>query len=224
MGTENLFHLNKERKAKDLARRKSKKAPYESVLIICEGEKTEVNYFKNLIYAHRLNTANIEVKHCKKSTAPISIVNHAIEQAREYPYLDRIYCVFDRDDHDSFNQAIKKLSDQQTKNKKTKFFAITSTPCFEIWPLLHFKYTTKEFSRTQNNSACDNLLMELKYHLKDYEKNIPDLYDRLNKYLTVAFKNAKKLRQDNEETKNKNPSTDIDQMVSYLINITKLQT
>lgn len=185
----------------------------------CEGEKTEVNYFKNLIHIHRLNTANIEVIHSEKGTAPISIVNHAIKLARKRPYLDRVYCIFDRDDHNSFDQAIKKLSDHSYKNKRTKFYAITSTPCFEIWPLLHFKYTTKQFLKTQNNSAGDNLITELRIHLPNYKKNILDLYKHLKEHLPNAFKNAEKLRQDNESTKSKNPSTDVDQIVSYLINI-----
>lgn len=221
MGTENLFHLNKERAAKDLARRDSKRAPYDSVLIVCEGEKTEVNYFKNLIEVQRLNTANIEVTSCAKGTAPITIVNYAIAQAKKRPYLDKVYCVFDRDDHSSFNQALQKIADLQSKKNKIKFFAITSTPCFEIWPLLHFKYTTKQFTRTQNNSGGDNLIAELRSHLPDYQKNITDLYERLKAHLTTAFKNAERLREDNAITENKNPSTDVDQLVKYFVNIEK---
>lgn len=43
MGTDNLFHKRKERKAESLRRRRTMKAPYDVVLIVCEGEKTEPN-------------------------------------------------------------------------------------------------------------------------------------------------------------------------------------
>lgn len=55
----------------------------DSVLIVCESEKTEVNCFKNLIVVHRLNTANIEIIQCQKGTAPITIVDCAIEQVKK---------------------------------------------------------------------------------------------------------------------------------------------
>lgn len=48
MGTDNLFHKRKAKKAGDLARRKARRAPYAKELIVCEGEKTEPYYFKSL--------------------------------------------------------------------------------------------------------------------------------------------------------------------------------
>jgi len=47
MGTDNLFHKRKAKKAVDLARRKALRAPYAKVLVVCEGEKTEPYYFNN---------------------------------------------------------------------------------------------------------------------------------------------------------------------------------
>lgn len=146
-----------------------------------------------------------------------------LSKSRKRPYLDRIYCVFDRDIHNSFKQAIQKLADYQLKKKKIKFFAIISTPCFEIWPLLHFKYTTQQFVQTQTNSVGDNLIKDLKNHIQDYEENV-DLYGRLKEKLSAAFRNSKKLREDNKITKAENPATDVDQIVKYLINITATQT
>ncbi len=48
MGTDNLFHKRKERKAEGLRRRQASKAPYDVILIVCEGGKTEPNYFTEL--------------------------------------------------------------------------------------------------------------------------------------------------------------------------------
>jgi RloB-like protein len=67
----------KPRKPTDLIKRKvSQKGPYDRVLIVCEGEKTERIYFKDLINHYRLSTANIEV--CSSGgSAPKSVVDHA---------------------------------------------------------------------------------------------------------------------------------------------------
>jgi hypothetical protein len=40
MGTDDLFHKRKARKAESHRRKKAMRAPYERVLIVCEGMKT----------------------------------------------------------------------------------------------------------------------------------------------------------------------------------------
>lgn len=224
MGKDNIFHLKKERKARELARQINKRSPYDSVLIICEGEKTEVNYFRNLISIYRLNSANVEVLPCKKGSAPISIVDYAVERSKSQPYLDRVYCVFDRDNHNSFDQAIEKLKrlDQQAKRKKPRYFSAISIPCFEFWFLLHFKYTTKQYSQTQNCSMCDNLIAELRQHLPSYTKNTPNLFAQLEQHLPAASRHAAQLRQENDRMDTDNPSTNVDEVVQYLIELKTL--
>src|ERR1700687_4441739 len=130
MGSDNLFHRTKIREKKDLARREAKKSPYETILIICEGEKTEVNYFKGLIKAHRLNTANIEVIPSAKGSAPISIAEFAIQTSKNRDNIDKVYCVFDRDEHASFNSAVNKIENHNKDNNKPICQAIVSSPCF----------------------------------------------------------------------------------------------
>jgi hypothetical protein len=147
------------------------------------------------------------------------VVNHAIELAKQHDYLDQVICVFDRDDHVSFDQAIQKLKAQQAKRKKPVYVAATSVPCFELWLLLHFKYTTKQYSRTQNKSACDNLITELKQHFPSYTKNMPDLFALLEQHLPTALQNAAKLKQECTRLNIENPSTSIGETVQYLINL-----
>lgn len=107
MGTDNLFHRRKERKAESLRRRQAMKAPYDVVLIVCEGGKTEPNYFNELKKAFRLSNANIKV--CGRGADPLSVVNFAIETFREEPEFDRVYCVFDRDRHTTYPAALDKI-------------------------------------------------------------------------------------------------------------------
>lgn len=44
MGSDQLFHRRKAKKAAALRREAQKRAPYDLVLIVCEGGKTEPNY------------------------------------------------------------------------------------------------------------------------------------------------------------------------------------
>ena len=73
----------------------------ERILIVCEGKKTEKNYFDRL--SRLLELRNIEVTHY--NSAPISVVNGAIsrkqEEENDFPF-DEVWCVFDRDHHPTF--------------------------------------------------------------------------------------------------------------------------
>jgi hypothetical protein len=61
MGSDDLFHKRKHRQINSLRRRKPQRDPYDMVLIVCEGKKTEPNYFCDLRDDLKLNTANILV-------------------------------------------------------------------------------------------------------------------------------------------------------------------
>ena len=83
-----------------LRRRSPRREPYDRVLIVCEGEKTEPNYFRELCAHYRLSTANIEVTQ-GEGNDPVSVVRTAKRlqksETRQGERYDRIYCVFDRD-------------------------------------------------------------------------------------------------------------------------------
>lgn len=219
MGKNNF--KSKIRGAKDFSRRGSKKSPYETILIVCEGEKTECNYFLDLCRFHRLNTANIIIVNGKGS-APINVVDYAIEYAEKTADIDHVMCVFDCDEHSTFNRAIDKLRRHRPKRNsksKSQYHAFTSTPCFELWLLLHFVYTAKPFSKSKNKSASGNLISQLRDYWPDYIKNHMSLFTVLNKQLESAFKNAKKLARYNEDANSKNPATNIDELVWRLVNL-----
>jgi len=109
VGTDNLHHKRKAKKAKDLKRRKSKRAAYDKVLIVCEGEKTEPNYFKELVIFYAINTANVAIDGSCGSS-PISVVRQAVKlyksEAKKGDPYDRVYCVFDRDSHSTYDEAL----------------------------------------------------------------------------------------------------------------------
>jgi hypothetical protein len=181
----------RERQARKLARKLARRNPYPRILIVCEGEKTEPQYFNEIRIEYRLSTANVYVTH-PEGTSPRQIVEAAKEVffQRERRF-DEIYAVFDRDGHLRFDEAIqlaaslnnKLLSDEE---EAVPFVAITSIPCFELWLLLHFQKVTHRIHRT-------TVVRELKKYLPDYEKGQGGHYARTKEHLAVAYANSVEL-------------------------------
>lgn len=216
MGTDNLFH---KRKALKLERSEPKRAPYDKVLIVCEGSKTEPNYFRELIDHYEINTANVQVDGSCGSD-PMSVVNHALQLYREEkdkgdPY-DRVYCVIDRDAHPRFDDALRKLEAQKPSNV---FHATVSIPCFEYWLLLHFDYTRAAFTSTDRVSMGDAALAALKTYWPEYAKGRVGTFVYLHGQLAFAKANAQRSLEDAQRTASDNPSTNVHELVEYLQNI-----
>ncbi|MBW1700308.1 MAG: RloB domain-containing protein [Deltaproteobacteria bacterium] len=218
MGTDNLFHRRKERKAESLRRRQAMKAPYDVVLIVCEGGKTEPNYFNELKKAFRLSNANIKV--CGLGSDPLSVVNFAIEAFREEPEFDRVYCVFDRDRHTTYPAALDKIRHIRL-GRKSKIFAIPSVPCFEFWLLLHFTHTTRPFDAPPGDSICFTVIEELKKYLPVYQKGDQDIFNKTRDKLDDAIINARRVKQFHQTSGTKNPSTEVHTLVEYLRDLKK---
>ena len=71
-------------------------------LIVCEGERTEPNYFR----AFRVPGLVVQVEGVARQA--LRLVEHAIELRAENEY-DQVWCVFDRDDVPAgqFNEAVR---------------------------------------------------------------------------------------------------------------------
>ena len=61
MGSDDLYHKRKAKTAQAHGRKQPKQAPYERVLIVCEGKKTEPNYFLGLRKALGLHPQNVVI-------------------------------------------------------------------------------------------------------------------------------------------------------------------
>jgi len=72
---DDLFHKRKARLAESYRREKAKLAPYERILIVCEGKKTEPHYFRGLLLVLRLHPANVIVEDKKSGLDPKSLVS-----------------------------------------------------------------------------------------------------------------------------------------------------
>ncbi|MDK4526061.1 hypothetical protein QG034_03820 [Kingella kingae] len=71
------------RKNRGLSRKTAEKQPYDGVLIVCEGTKTEKNYFANLITHEKLSSVvNIEIIH-GNGTDPVFCCKYSHRGKRE---------------------------------------------------------------------------------------------------------------------------------------------
>lgn len=216
MGTDELFRKRQRGVAQLRRGNKEKRKPYEKVLIVCEGEKTEPYYLRALRGYLKLAQAKIEIDSSSKSS-PTSVVKHAkklIKESSGDPY-DHVFCVMDRDRHADFDKAMDEI--KKYKNRETTLRSIVSNPCFEFWILLHFEYTTKIFG-ANGDSPCNELIKKnLKAHIGDYEKdNGAKMLSIISSGLEGAVVNAKKANEVAKSNNVDNPTTQMDELVDYL--------
>lgn len=121
----------KDHRTADFTRRQGIRIVKQSFLIVCEGIRTEPDYFKSF----RITTAT--VKAVGQAMNTVSLVNKAIsildaEEKKKRSY-DQCWVVFDKDDFPAkdFNQAIQLA-------RKNGFHVAYSNQAFEYWFLLHF--------------------------------------------------------------------------------------
>ena len=238
MGSEDLFHKRKAKKQQDSVRRNANRKPYDHVLIVCEGEKTEPFYFEEMRVHLDLDSANIKIDGSCDSS-PKSVVEYAqelfIKERVKAGNYDRVFCVFDRDQHTTFDYALDKINsiNIELKNEgyseEDVFMAIRSIPAFEYWFLLHFIPSTKPYSPVETKSVGDQVIDDLKIYLPNYEKKQKGIYKYSidNGLIEGAKAHSKRIFENSKNTGDINPSTNVHDLVEYLENLkclTKLST
>lgn len=198
-------------------RLKSKKQAPANYLIVCEGKKTEPNYFNGLKkkinekYGNKVDVLipNIEVKGTGMNTTSLvkytqKTVNHANK------VYGQVWVVFDKDDYndEQFNSAIDNCS----------YNVAWSNPNFELWILSHFKKVNRCISK-------DAVLQELnkefqKNGLGDYAKNDEDIFDKVTSEgkLHIVIRNCEYMEELNkcEQASQRNPMTKVYKIVDGL--------
>ncbi|MBI5651282.1 MAG: RloB domain-containing protein [Chloroflexi bacterium] len=147
----------------------------ERFLIVCEGEKTEPNYFKSF----RVPKQVVDVKGYGFNT--VALVEKALELKNQGNY-DQIWCVFDKDSFpvEHFNRAI-------TLAKQNGIAVAYSNEAFELWYLLHFNYYDTAIGRDDYIQKLSELLGY------KYKKNSDLIYEEIQRYQITAIRNARKL-------------------------------
>ena len=96
---------------------------------------------------------------------------------------DRAFCVFDLNADVSKEHSARDIIG---KSRKNNFDCIVSNPCFEVWYLCHFEYSTKYLK--DSGAAIGNLQKSISRYTKDM-----DIFAAINTKTSDAIRNAKKL-------------------------------
>lgn len=183
--------------------------PYDTVLIVCEGSKTELYYFKQLATDLRL-TANVEV--FSPGSDPVTVVNYAKQRLDEF---ERVFCVFDGDNPPRSKLATNIVQSSQP-GRDGKWQVIVSAPCFEVWLLLHFAFVTRPFAAAGGKTIAENATQALIAELPNYKKGDPQTYPLVQSKTNTAIANAKRLHHHNVANNSNNPATQVHVVVDYL--------
>ena len=198
-------------------RLKSKRQAPANYLIVCEGKKTEPNYFNGLKrkinerYGNKVDVLipNIDIKGTGMNTISLvkytqKTVNHANK------VYGQVWVVFDKDDYndEQFDLAIDNCN----------YNVAWSNPNFELWLLAHFKKINRYVSK-------DDVLQELSKEfqqkgLGDYTKNDTNIFDKVTGEgkLHTAIKNCEYMEELNKDgqASQRNPMTRVYKIVDGL--------
>ena len=154
-------------------RGKHRKRERKLILLAVEGRRnrTETGYFNQ--FNREQKEYRINFVSCNE-TDPIHLVKKAEtawqsekcdaelqSEKCDAEFGDLVYCVFDTDT-DPIKQREIDEAIRQAGHSNVEI--VLSNPCLEVWFILHFGYTSKQF---QSN---EEVLRELRKNIPDYEK------------------------------------------------------
>lgn len=212
----------KREKREAKAAKKRKVATREKIvrfLIVCEGERTEPNYFRTLV-KDRYSEVRSEEDIVGEGRSTCALVKKAeeikdkLEQQRQLKF-DRVWVVFDKDDFNDFNEAIALA-------EKKELAAAWSNEAFELWYLLHYAYLDAAISRADYITKLENEIRKFDGQKNfKYKKNDSGLYTLLRNTgnESLAKLRAAKLRDlfgGTHDYKNHKPCTLVDVLVEEL--------
>ncbi|MDI9348877.1 MAG: RloB family protein [Candidatus Symbiobacter sp.] len=209
-------------------RRRGIKKILPQILIVCEGEDTEYNYFDHIIDAHKLNNA-VTIKHSEGKTSATQIVHKALKvYLNNNRNFQEIYIVMDRDRKHDFGKIIAKLELCDIKGVNIR--TIISFPSIEIWFLLHFYDETHQVFLSATHPRKYKSPNDLKPLLGDKynQENLNDRNERYNLLLerfSTAQDRAVNLRESNYNLLRYEQKifTNVDELVGKLISLCRQQ-
>jgi hypothetical protein len=186
------------------ARRKPFKEPKPLILIVCEGENTEPQYFDAFVKSCKNPRVRIHLH--DETGVPLTLVRIAKEAKAEaqrkakregddFLKYDSVWCVFDVDEHPNIPDAMTMATDNGIELS-------ISSPCFELWLFLHFQDSPGVMHRHKLQKSMEKLIPEYdkRVDYSDYEAGYSD-----------AVRRAKKLTEQAERVGDPiyNPSTGV---------------
>lgn len=189
-------------------------------LIVCEGEKTEPNYFASI--KKLLPRGIIEFIHIQGTARNTkSLVDWTEKfrdkQAQNNIKYDQTWAVFDKDSFlpQDFDNAINK-----GENMSDKINCAWTNEAFELWYLLHFEYISAGMSREDYEPRLEEWLTKKMGKPFKYEKNLPNMYEILQEFgkPKQAILWAEKLEKSYEDKQfsTHNPCTKVHHLIKAL--------
>jgi hypothetical protein len=125
-----------------LKRKVAIRPPRKTLLVFCEGEKTEPEYLhalKRQPFMRDVAAVDLRVEPRHEGAAPLALVSMAADARAkamvEEAEIDEFWCVFDVEwpvNHPRLKEAIDQA-------RRDGIQVAVSNPCFELWLILHFR-------------------------------------------------------------------------------------
>lgn len=191
----------------------SVKKPKPLLLLIVEGRNvTETQYFRQ--FQRQYSSFNIKILTPGSATDPAKMMETLERYWKQYDMSDARgdhgYVVLDLDCNEKKAHLIEKLG---SSSKIARF--IVSNPCFEVWFVLHYHYSTHVYS------DGNEVVKDLRRFIPDYQKNT-EVTSKLNGMLDTAMENARKLVDHYEglgypwPSIDCNPRTDVPEIINEI--------
>jgi len=128
--------------ARPLRRKVGIRSPRKTLVVFCEGEKTEPQYLEALKKqpeVHDAAAVDLRVETGHGGAVPQTLVSLAIDARSraeaEESEIDEFWCVFDVEwlkNHPGLRDALQRA-------RANDIHLAVTNPCFELWLILHFK-------------------------------------------------------------------------------------
>lgn len=228
---ESMFENRKGRRKK--RKENVRKTNPNKYLIVCEGEKTEPNYFRYFQKKIEDQYKNAVIDVQEKISLDIEGTGRNTKDLVDYTkklinrssqVYGKVWVVFDKDDFsdEQFNTAIDMAESEG-------YGVAWSNESFELWYLLHFQSLSSALRRDEYIVKLNENYKKLGMGNVKYEKSDDDIMSKLNKGkggLSSAIKRSKKLVDDFEGAgiyipSKMNPATKVYLLVEELLGYIK---
>lgn len=207
--------MNSRRKVpgrRPLQRKVGTKRIRKTLLVFCEGVRTEPEYLnalKSEPTVKEVAAVEIRIAPANSGAVPLTLVERAIEArgraVSENDEIDEFWCVFDVEwprNHPNLAEAVARA-------KANKISLAVSNPCFEVWLIFHLK----DHGAWLDNDPAERLRRQLDNSTDkglDPAKYMP--------YVGVAARRAAKLEERHEQNgtsfPNNNPSSGMHRLIA----------
>ena len=167
-------------------------------LIITEGTKTEPQYFNTIatvINKKYRGRVMVEVEGAQNNT--LNLLDKAVKLVKNsLNVYSHVWVVYDTDDFPAEHINLTADRCRSISTDETKYHAVWSNQCIELWFLLHFDYFHSDIHRSEYYPKLTGYLAKI--GAGEYQKNRGDIYQVLRPYMQTAVQNARRLVDRNE--------------------------